>query len=75
LSVPGLDKVLQMGPHNGRVEGNNHFPHPLATSSIYAAQDALGLLRCKHTLLAHVQLFIHQDPQVLHRAAATEFFP
>jgi len=25
LSAPGLDAVLQMGPHEGRVEGNNSF--------------------------------------------------
>ena len=29
----------------------------------------------QYTLLAHVQLFVHQDPQVLlHRAALNEFF-
>jgi len=40
-----------------------------------AAQDIVGLQSCKHTLLAHVQLLIHQDPQVLLvRAAVNEFF-
>ena len=29
LGSPGLDTVLQMGPHKSRVEGDNHF-HLLA---------------------------------------------
>ncbi|KAK4807049.1 hypothetical protein QYF61_018390 [Mycteria americana] len=39
-------------------------------------QDAVGFLGCKHTLTAHVQLFIYQYPQVLlHRAALNPFIP
>lgn len=30
---------------------------------IYAAQDTIGCLACEHTLLPHVQHFIHQYPQ------------
>lgn len=45
----------------------------LATSN--AAQDTVGLLGCKHTLLACVQLFIHQDHKdLLLRADLNEFF-
>ena len=41
-----------------------------------AAQNTVGLAGCKHTLLAHVQLLICQDPQVLlHKAALKEIFP
>lgn len=32
-----------------------------------AAQDTIGLLGCRRTLLAHVQSFTHQYPQVLFR--------
>ncbi|KAK4823689.1 hypothetical protein QYF61_005755 [Mycteria americana] len=40
------------------------------------AQDTVGLLACKHTLLAHIQLFTHQYPQVvLCRAALNPFTP
>jgi len=39
------------------------------------AHHTVGLLGCKRTLLAHVQLFIYRDPQVLlHRAALNELF-
>ncbi|KAK4822238.1 hypothetical protein QYF61_011879 [Mycteria americana] len=34
------------------------------------AQDTVDFLGCKHTLLAHVQLFVHQYPQVLLLRAA-----
>jgi len=41
-----------------------------------AAQDMVGLLACKCTLVAHVQLFTHQYPQVLlGRAALNPFTP
>ncbi|KAK4815471.1 hypothetical protein QYF61_002930 [Mycteria americana] len=39
-------------------------------------QDTVGFLGCKHTLLAHVQFFIHHYPQVLlRRAALNPFVP
>ncbi|KAK4816603.1 hypothetical protein QYF61_018651 [Mycteria americana] len=42
----------------------------------HRAQDMIGFLGCKCTLLAHVQLFIHQYPQVLlHRAALNPLIP
>jgi len=28
LGAPGMDTVLQLGPHKGRVERDNHFPLP-----------------------------------------------
>jgi len=41
-----------------------------------AAQNTIGLLGCECTLVAHVQLFIHQYPQVLlGRAALNPFIP
>ena len=59
-----------MGPHKGRVEGDNYLPFPVGHHSIDSAQDSIGLLGCKHILLALVQLFIHQDSLgLLSRAA------
>jgi len=59
LGAPGLDTVLQMGPYNGKAEGDNHLLHPAGHFSFDAAQDAVGLLSCRHTLPAHVLLFVH----------------
>lgn len=58
----GLDAIHQMRPHKGGLEGDNLLPdscHPSADT----AQDAVGLLGCKPTLLTHIQLFIHQNPK------------
>ena len=67
-----------MGPHKSQVEGNNHLPLPAGHTFFFfnAAQNTVGLPGCKRTLLAHVQLLVCQDPQVLlHRAALKEIFP
>ena len=49
----------------------NHLPH----FSVDAVQDTVRLLGYKCTMLAHAQLFISQDPEVLPcRAAFGEFF-
>ena len=61
LGAPGLDTVLQMGPHNSWVEGDNHLPLPAGHSSFNAAQNTVGLPGCKRALLAHVQLFFPWD--------------
>lgn len=75
LGAPALDAVLQMGPHEGRAEGDNYLPLPAGHPFTDVAQDTIGLLSCKHTLLAHVKLFDHWNPQaLLHRAALNEFF-
>ncbi|KAK4827196.1 hypothetical protein QYF61_015224 [Mycteria americana] len=76
LRAPELDTVLQVGSHQSRVEGWNHFPRPAGHASFDAAQDTVGLLGCECTLLAPVQLFVHQYPQVLfHRAALNHIIP
>ncbi|KAK4824658.1 hypothetical protein QYF61_017031 [Mycteria americana] len=72
LRAPELDAVLQVGSQQSRVEGQNHLPRPAGHASFDAAQDTVGLLGCKRTLSAHVQLFIHQYPQVLFRRAALD---
>ncbi|KAK4828118.1 hypothetical protein QYF61_023916 [Mycteria americana] len=74
LRAPELDAVLQVGSHQSGVEGQNHLPQPAGHASFDAAQDTVGLLGCESTLLAHIQLFIHQYPQVLlHRDALKPF--
>ncbi|KAK4822945.1 hypothetical protein QYF61_023445 [Mycteria americana] len=76
LRAPELDAVLQVGSHQSRVEGQNHLPRPAGHASFDAAQDTVGLLGCEHTVLAHVQLFTHQYPQVLlSRAALNPLIP
>jgi len=65
LRAPELDAGLQVGSHQSRVDGQNHLPHPGGHAALDAAQDAVGFLGCKCTLSPHVQLFIHQYPQVL----------
>ena len=59
LETPDLDAVLQIGPHMGRVEGDNHLPHSTGHLSFDTAQSTADLLGCKSTLLALVQVFIH----------------
>ena len=75
LGAPGLDAVLQRGPQKSQIEGDDHLPLPAGHPLFNAAQNTIGLLGLKHTLLAHFQLLVHQDPQVLLcRAALKEFF-
>ena len=57
-----MDTVLQMEPHK-RVE--SHLPLPAGHCFTDAAQDNVGLPSCKHTLLAHIELFVHKNPEVL----------
>ncbi|KAK4808270.1 hypothetical protein QYF61_020751 [Mycteria americana] len=76
LRTPELDAVLRVGSHQSAVEGQNPLPRPAGHAALDAAQDTVGFLGCKRTLLAHVQLFIHQYPQVLLlRAALNPFIP
>lgn len=64
--APGLDAELQMKPHEGRVGGIIiYFPLPASHPSSDAAQDTGGLPGCKCTVLAHVNLLVHQNPKSL----------
>ena len=73
--TPHTNTELQARPHQYRAENQDHLPHPAGHTSFDPAQDVIGLLGCKHMLLAHVQLFDHQNSQVLlQRAALSEFF-
>jgi len=57
------------GSHESGVKGQNPLPRPAGHTSPDAAQDTVGFQGCKHTLPAHVELLVHQYPQVLLRAA------
>jgi len=76
LGSPELDTGLQVGSQQSGVEGQNPLSQPAGHAALDAAQDTVGLLGCERTLMAHVQLFIHQYPQVLlDRAALNPFMP
>uniref|UniRef100_A0A8C3T9R9 Non-SMC condensin I complex subunit G n=2 Tax=Chelydra serpentina TaxID=8475 RepID=A0A8C3T9R9_CHESE len=68
---PKLDAVLQMWAHQCRIKGNNHFPRSDSNAPTNAAQYAFSLLGNKGTLLTHIQLFVHCNPQVLFYRTAT----
>jgi len=65
LRAPELDAGLQVGSHQSRVKVQDHLPRPAGHAAFDAARDMVGFVDCKHTLLAHVCLFIHLYPQVL----------
>jgi len=72
LGAPELDTGLQVGSDESRVKGQNPLPHPAGHAALDAAQDTGGFLGCKRTLPVHVELRIHQYPQVLPLRAALE---
>ena len=57
LRTPHLDILLQVRSHQCRAEGQDHC---LCHMSCHTAQDTVGCLGCEGTLLAQVQLAIHQ---------------
>lgn len=67
---PGLNRVLEMGPHEGRVEMDSLLL--CCHLSVDAAQDNVGPLGCKCALLAHDISFIYQV--FLGRVSLKEFF-
>lgn len=59
-------KSSTRGDHPGQSRrGNNHLPLSVDHPSFGAAQDTVGPLGCKSTLLASAYLFIHQNPHIL----------
>lgn len=57
--------------HRDCVERKDQLPQPDG-STPNAAQESAGLLRSKDALLAHVQLGVHQNPQVLSYRAVSQ---
>ncbi|KAK4812272.1 LOW QUALITY PROTEIN: hypothetical protein QYF61_012947, partial [Mycteria americana] len=70
--APELEAALQGRSHQSRAERQNRLPRPAAHAAFDAAQDTVGLLGCERTLSAHVQLFVHQYPEVLFCRAALD---
>ena len=70
LGTPALDPALQLWPHQCGVEGKDHLPRPAGNTPPDADQDPIDLLCSKGTMLSHLQLGVHQDPQVLSCQAA-----
>ena len=62
LRTPYLDTVHQARPHQCRLERQDHLFCPAGHASLDTAQDMTGFAGCEGTLLAHVQLPIHQYP-------------
>jgi len=53
-----------------RAEWQNHLPRPPGHASLDAAQDMVGLLGCKHTLMGHLELLIDKHHQIVLLGAA-----
>ncbi|KAK4827917.1 hypothetical protein QYF61_022365, partial [Mycteria americana] len=84
LRCPSLDMLQPLnvslvvrGPKLNTVfEGDNHFPSPAGHTISDTSQDAVGFLGHLGTLLAHIQLAVNQNPQVLLcQAAFQPLFP
>lgn len=65
LEGPELDIGLQVWPHQCRTEGKDHLSWLTGSILPNAAQDPISPLSSKSTLLTHVQLGDHLDPQTL----------
>jgi len=64
LRCPKLNTVLEVRPHQCRVQGQDDFPSPAQHTIPDTSQDATGLLGHVGTLLAHIQLTVHQYTEV-----------
>ncbi|NXJ70672.1 ARMC4 protein, partial [Rostratula benghalensis] len=64
-STSCLFTVLEVGRHQRQVEGHDHLLNLTHHAVPDTDQEAVGLLGHLVTLLAHVQLTVDQDPQVL----------
>ena len=65
LRTPPRDAVLQGRSHQCRVGGQDHLPRPTGCPFFDAAKGMADFLGCEGTLLARVQLAIHQYPEIL----------
>ena len=74
LRASELDAGLQLRSHQSGVEGQSYLSQPGGHASLDAAQDTVGLLGYKCTLLGHVKLLLNQHPQVLLLRAALNPF-
>jgi len=58
--TPHLDTVLQVRSDQHRVEGQDHLPHSAGHASFDAAQNMVGFLGCRGTLLSINKLRVFQ---------------
>ncbi|KAK4827408.1 hypothetical protein QYF61_017838, partial [Mycteria americana] len=58
---PKLNTVFEVRPHQGRVQGHNHFPSPAGHAIPDTSQHAIGFLGHLGTLLAHIQAAVNQQ--------------
>ena len=65
VRVLKFNTVLEVRPHQCRVQGHDHLPTPAGHTIPGTSQDAVGLLSHLDTLLAHVQPAVDQHPKVL----------
>jgi len=59
LRAPELDTGLQVESDQSCVEGQNRLPRPDDHAAFDAAQDTVGFLGYKRTLLGHVELLVN----------------
>ncbi|KAK4814854.1 hypothetical protein QYF61_027827 [Mycteria americana] len=57
---PNLNTLLEVRPHQCRVQGHDHFPSPAGHAIFDTSQDAIGFLGHLGTLLAHIQAAVNQ---------------
>ncbi|XP_021252883.1 uncharacterized protein LOC110399060 isoform X2 [Numida meleagris] len=62
LGAPGLGAILQLGPHTGTVEGDNHLPGPAGHLSSAATKGSICLPDYKQIFVVRVKFFFYQDP-------------
>lgn len=67
LEAPELDEVLKVQSNKSRLE-----IHILGSTghSSFEVQDTADFVGSEHALMSHIQLLMHQDPQVLLSRAA-----
>ena len=58
---PKLNTGLEVRPRQCRVQGQDDFPSPAHHTIRDTSQDAIGLLGQLGTLLARIQLTVHED--------------
>jgi len=67
---PKLNTVLEVRPHQCRVQGHDPLPASAGHTIPDPSQDAVGLLGHVGRLMALIQPAVNQHPQVLSRWAA-----
>ena len=67
-----LDTVLQVRPHQHRVEGQDHLPHSAGHSSLDAAQDRVDFLGCDIIDMGQLPKLLEEEERVPRWATAVQ---